>query len=45
MIAARTLALAAALTVTAAAGATPAGAQPAWLGADDLPTTPLACNR
>ncbi len=45
MIAVRTLALAAALTVTAAAGATPAGAQPAWLGADDLPTTPLACDR
>jgi rhamnose transport system substrate-binding protein len=43
MISAKTIVLAAALAafVTAA----PALAQPAWLGADDLPTAPLACGR
>jgi ABC-type sugar transport system substrate-binding protein len=42
MISAKTIVLAAAFAC-GLAGA-PALAQPAWLGADDLPTTPLACD-
>ena len=34
-----------ALVLAAALVAVPGVARPAWLGADDLPTTPLACGR
>jgi ABC-type sugar transport system substrate-binding protein len=43
MISAKTTVLAAVAAASLIAGA--ARAQPAWQGADDLPTTPLACGR